>query len=179
MRHRTRTIRTLLITLAVVCPLVLTAPVAVTLPAISAEVTGPGKTFESLMELKPTDDMAHFGYTAHEFFVSGTANGQPYKTRIVIRRPSNPARFSGLRAQPPQGQAGRRRPRPHPHCGRSTHSPAGCPPRSVHQPPPGSAGARLAAGAAGGGKGRLIFLYSALPMQTWIDGMGHRINGKW
>ena len=48
------------------------------------------------MELKPTDDMAHFGYTAHEYFVSGTANGQPYKTRIVIRRPSNPARFSGL-----------------------------------------------------------------------------------
>jgi len=54
-----------------------------------------------------------------------------------------PARFGGLRAQPPQGQAGRRRPRPHPHCGRSLHSPAGCPPCSVHQPPPGSAGARL------------------------------------
>jgi hypothetical protein len=71
-------------------------PVAAALPTISAEVTGPGKPFESLMELKPTDDMAHFGYTAHEYFVSGTANGQPYKTRIVVRRPSDPARFSGL-----------------------------------------------------------------------------------
>src|SRR5688572_24189362 len=125
------TVRILLVTCAVACPLVLAAqtaiptregraggqgaaggrgggrgggpqvtlpekPVAVTPPAISAEVTGPGKPFESLMELKPTDDMAHFGYTAHEYLVSGTANGQPYKTRIVIRRPSNPARFSGL-----------------------------------------------------------------------------------
>ena len=71
-------------------------PVAVTLPTISAEVTGPGKPFESLMELKPTDDMAHFGYAAREYFVSGTANGQPYKTRIVVRRPSDAAKFSGL-----------------------------------------------------------------------------------
>ena len=71
-------------------------PVAATVPMISAEVTGPGKPFESLMELKPTDDMAHFGYTAHEYFVSGTANGQPYKTRIVVRRPSDAAKFSGL-----------------------------------------------------------------------------------
>jgi hypothetical protein len=48
------------------------------------------------MELKPGDDMAHFKYDAHEYFVSGTANGQPYTTRIVIRRPADPAKFSGL-----------------------------------------------------------------------------------
>jgi hypothetical protein len=71
-------------------------PVAAAMPTISGEVTGPGKPFESLMELKPSDDMAHFSYTAHEYFVSGTANGQPYKTRVVVRRPSDPARFSGL-----------------------------------------------------------------------------------
>ena len=53
------------------------------------------------------------------------------------------------------------------------------PPSQGASAPPGSVGARRAAGAAGGGKGRLISLYSALPMQTWIDGMGHRINGKW
>jgi hypothetical protein len=46
-----------------------------------------------------------------------------------------PARFGGLRAQPPQGQAGRRRPRPHPHCGRSTHSHAGCPPSQCASAP--------------------------------------------
>ena len=72
------------------------SPVAAPLPTISAEVTGPGKIFESLMELKAGDDMAHFKYEAKEYFVSGTANGQPYKTRIVIRRPADSGRFSGL-----------------------------------------------------------------------------------
>jgi Alpha/beta hydrolase domain len=71
-------------------------PTATPLPAISPEVTGPGAMFESLMELKPGDDMAHFKYVAKEYLVSGTANGQPYKTRIVIRRPADDSRFSGL-----------------------------------------------------------------------------------
>lgn len=48
------------------------------------------------MELKPEDDLAHFNYVTKEFFVTGTANGQPYKTRIVIRRPANDSKFSGL-----------------------------------------------------------------------------------
>jgi hypothetical protein len=65
-------------------------------PTVSAVVTGPGKPFESLMELPPTDDMAHFKYEAREYLVSGTANGQPYKTRIVVRRPIDAGRFSGL-----------------------------------------------------------------------------------
>ena len=72
------------------------APVATPLPTISAEITGPGPIFESLMELKAGDDMAHFMYEAHEYFVSGTANGQPYTTRIVVRRPTDAAKFSGL-----------------------------------------------------------------------------------
>jgi hypothetical protein len=71
-------------------------PVAAPLPAISAEVTGPGPMFESLMELAPGDDMAHFKYEAKEYLVSGTANGEPYTTRIVIRKPSDNGRFSGL-----------------------------------------------------------------------------------
>src|SRR5262249_60929648 len=64
-------------------------PPAVVSPiaAVSSEISGPGKFFETLMELKPGDDMAHFNYVTKEYFVSGTANGQPYKTRIVIRRP--------------------------------------------------------------------------------------------
>jgi hypothetical protein len=63
---------------------------------MSAEVTGPGPIFESLMELKPGDDMAHFKYEAREYFVSGTANGQPYTTRVVVRRPADAGQFSGL-----------------------------------------------------------------------------------
>jgi hypothetical protein len=71
-------------------------PVVSAIATASPEVTGPGKFFETLMELKPGDDLAHFKYVTKEYFVSGAANGQPYKTRIVIRRPADNSRFSGL-----------------------------------------------------------------------------------
>src|SRR5688500_8685858 len=47
-------------------------PVAAPLPTISAEVTGPGPMFESLMALPACDDMANWKYEAREYFVSGT-----------------------------------------------------------------------------------------------------------
>jgi alpha/beta hydrolase family protein len=72
------------------------APTAVTLPTLSAEVTGPGPMFNSASSLPPGKELAAFKYEAHEYFVSGTANGQPYNTRIVVRRPANPSAFSGL-----------------------------------------------------------------------------------
>lgn len=71
-------------------------PVATAMPAISPEVTGPGPIFESLMKIRSGVDMAQFKYEAKEYFVSGTANGQPYKTRIVIRKPIDNAAFGGL-----------------------------------------------------------------------------------
>jgi hypothetical protein len=71
-------------------------PTAAATAAITAAIGGPGPIFESLMELKSGDDLAHFGYEAKEYFVSGTANGQPYTTRIVIRKPVDATRFSGL-----------------------------------------------------------------------------------
>ena len=71
-------------------------PTAVTLPAMSAEVTGPGPIFDSAPSMPPGKGLSHFGYEAKEYFVSGTANGQPYKTRIVVRKPVDNARFSGL-----------------------------------------------------------------------------------
>jgi hypothetical protein len=48
------------------------------------------------MELPKDSDLDHFNYIAREFFVSGTANGAPYTTRIVVRQPSDPRRFSGV-----------------------------------------------------------------------------------
>ena len=72
------------------------APVVSRLASISAEITGPGTMFPALFSLPAGDDFAHFGYTAKEYFVSGTANGEPYKTRIVIRKPIDDSRFSGL-----------------------------------------------------------------------------------
>jgi hypothetical protein len=71
-------------------------PVVSPVATVSAEVTGPGPMFESLMELQPSDDMGHFNYEAKEYYVLGTANGEPYKTRIVVRKPSNEGDFSGL-----------------------------------------------------------------------------------
>jgi hypothetical protein len=71
-------------------------PVVSALATATPEITGPGKFYETLMELKPGDDLAHFGYVTKEYFVSGTANGQQYKTRIVIRKPSDNSKFSGL-----------------------------------------------------------------------------------
>jgi hypothetical protein len=71
-------------------------PVVSAIAAATPEITGPGKFYETLMELKPGDDLAHFGYVTKEYFVSGTANGQPYKTRIVIRKPSDDRKISGL-----------------------------------------------------------------------------------
>ena len=71
-------------------------PTAVTLPSISAEVTGPGPIFDSAPSLAPGKGLDAFKYEAHEYFVSGTANGEPYTTRIVVRRPADNSKFSGL-----------------------------------------------------------------------------------
>ena len=64
--------------------------------AVSAEITGPGSMFDSTPSLPPGLGLDHYGYEAKEYFVSGTAQGQPYTTRIVVRKPTNNARFSGL-----------------------------------------------------------------------------------
>jgi hypothetical protein len=71
-------------------------PVAAPLPSVSAEVTGPGAFFETFMKTRSGIELAQFNYETKEYFVSGTANGQPYKTRIVIRKPKDNARVSGL-----------------------------------------------------------------------------------
>jgi hypothetical protein len=68
----------------------------VALPTISAEITGPGPIFDSVPSLAPGKGLPAFNYQAHEYFVSGTANGEPYTTRIVVRKPADNAKFSGL-----------------------------------------------------------------------------------
>jgi Alpha/beta hydrolase domain len=45
--------------------------------------------FSSLIDLAP------YGYVEEEFFFSGDAEGSPYKTRMVVRRPADPDDFSG------------------------------------------------------------------------------------
>jgi hypothetical protein len=72
----------------------------------AVEVTGPGEFFETFMDnhddakktdIPAKDTYAKFNYEAREYFVAGTtSSGMPYKTRIVIRKPKDNAKFSGL-----------------------------------------------------------------------------------
>jgi hypothetical protein len=70
------------------------------------EVTGPGAFYETFMdnyddskkvEIPAKDTYSKFNYEAKEYFVSGTtSSGMAYKTRIVIRKPKDNAKFNGL-----------------------------------------------------------------------------------
>lgn len=71
-------------------------PVAVQLPTLSARITGPGEMFDSAPSQAPGHGPADYGYVTDEYFVSGTADGKPYTSRLVVRRPSDDADFSGL-----------------------------------------------------------------------------------
>jgi hypothetical protein len=71
-------------------------PTAVSLPILSAPVTGPGPAFDSAPSLARGLDIEHFRYETTEYFASGTAAGKPYTTRVVVRQPADERRFSGL-----------------------------------------------------------------------------------
>lgn len=85
-----------------------TAPVKQAVAAIpsAVAVTAPGEFFETFMDdyddvsksaIPAKDVYAKFGYEAREYFVSGiSAAGAPYRTRIVVRRPKDSAKFNGL-----------------------------------------------------------------------------------
>jgi hypothetical protein len=72
------------------------SPVVAPIAGISPAISAPGQMFPALMSLPAGDDLDHFKYTSAEYFVTGTANGTPYKTRIVVRKPAENARFSGI-----------------------------------------------------------------------------------
>src|SRR4249920_1292394 len=82
------------------------SPTAVVLPTVSEVITGPGPAYESVQSLAPGHDLARYKYEAREYIISGTANGQPYRTRLVVRRPSNAASFSGLVLTEPMHPSG-------------------------------------------------------------------------
>jgi|HubBroStandDraft_1064217.scaffolds.fasta_scaffold00032_60 hypothetical protein len=90
--------------------LAMTAEAAVPVPTVSIPAAGRGIAFDTT-----SIDLANFGYTEHEFLVSGDAhafvntatlgeNGiwaaapgvsSPFTTRILVRTPENPADFNG------------------------------------------------------------------------------------
>jgi hypothetical protein len=71
-------------------------PEAVSLPADWKPVTGPGPMFDSAPSQAPGHTTSDLGYETLEYFVSGSADGKPYTTRVVIRRPARDGDFSGI-----------------------------------------------------------------------------------
>lgn len=65
-------------------------------PAVEGPVSEGGDMYPGLRPEAPGTTAGDFGYATEEYFVSGTANGQPYKTRILVRRPVPAERFSGI-----------------------------------------------------------------------------------
>jgi Alpha/beta hydrolase domain len=44
----------------------------------------------------PPPVLIPYGYVEEEYFVSGTVDGKPYTTSLLVRKPKDPAKFSGL-----------------------------------------------------------------------------------
>jgi hypothetical protein len=59
-----------------------------------------------LQKLPAGEDLDHFKYIVKEYFISGTAQGQPFTTRVLIRRPSDAKKFSGIVAAEPMHSSG-------------------------------------------------------------------------
>jgi hypothetical protein len=67
-------------------------------PSVSAPIAGPGAMYPNppINVVPGATRVEDFPYVTEEFFVSGTAQGAPYTTRIIVRRPTDPATFSGV-----------------------------------------------------------------------------------
>ena len=79
------------------------------MPSVSGPVTTPGLMYPNPpISVVPTAvKVEDFPYVTQEYFLSGTANGAPYMTRIIIRRPANPTAFSGTVVAEAQHAGGR------------------------------------------------------------------------
>ena len=66
------------------------------MPSFEGPITAGGDMYPGLRPEAPGTTPADFGYATDEYFVSGTANSQPYKTRILVRYPLPADRFSGM-----------------------------------------------------------------------------------
>jgi hypothetical protein len=67
------------------------------IPLISGPVPGPGPSYPNVPVNVVPDavQVEDFPYITEEYFVSGIANGLPYATRIIVRRPEHIQAFSG------------------------------------------------------------------------------------
>jgi Alpha/beta hydrolase domain len=76
---------------------------------LPAKITGPipvtaqsGEPFRGMNEKPvagpglPLPVLQPYGYLEEEYFVSGTVDGRPYETALLVRKPKDPAKFSGV-----------------------------------------------------------------------------------
>ena len=79
------------------------------LPTVSAVVGGPGIMYPdpAINVVTEARQVEAFPYVTEELFVSGTAAGAPYTTRILVRRPKDIKGFSGTVVAEAQHAGGR------------------------------------------------------------------------
>jgi hypothetical protein len=76
------------------------------IPTVEGPITGPGEMHPGIRPGPAGTNLEDFDYVAEEYFVSGTAAGAPYKTRILIRKPRKSKDFSGLVVGEPTHRGG-------------------------------------------------------------------------
>jgi hypothetical protein len=70
-------------------------PVVAPIPTVKP-LTGPGAVYDSAAAIWPGKGPDQFDYAVDEYVISGTAAGDPYEARLVIRKPKDARKFSGL-----------------------------------------------------------------------------------
>jgi hypothetical protein len=76
-------------------PIEIPDPIVASIPSVKP-ITGAGKVYNSSAAQWPGFDVEHFDYEINEYMISGTADGEPYTTRLVIRQPSDDSKFTGM-----------------------------------------------------------------------------------
>jgi len=76
------------------------------IPTVEGPITGPGEMHPWIRPGPAGTNLDDFDYLVEEYFVSGTAAGAPYKTRILIRKPKHPNEFSGMLVGEPTHRGG-------------------------------------------------------------------------
>jgi hypothetical protein len=91
--------------------LLLAAAIAATtpMPTVSGPVMSPGAMYPNppISVVPSAAKVEDFPYVTEEYFLSGTAAGAPYTTRMIIRRPQNETAFSGTVVAEAQHAGGR------------------------------------------------------------------------
>src|SRR5262245_2634897 len=67
-------------------------------PHVVGRMTGPGPMYPNpaISVVQDAPKVEDFPYVTEEYYVEGTAKDVPYRTRIIVRRPTDPNTFSGV-----------------------------------------------------------------------------------